>query len=279
MKFSKRHLNRFLSANYIVLIFVYLFFPQNSYTQSLIIKKDTSQIVITPFLSSNSKEIEIFKAVLKNTYYVVRQDYVLQDSDNEQYGQGEEEYFERNHRIGLILNGKDFKSLYVPYELVYAYTISKEFEEYSEEYLAVNTNSHVYFPDLEPFPSPMGTPRLERNYGRFDGMNEDLPALEIYNEEEKPKSGKVILFYRGKLLNKKDRYKYNDNDIDFYVKDLSNISWEDNSANFPEVKVIGGEYLGGIMLKEKYDVGKIIYSVAGIVIKNTEGWRIASIKK
>jgi hypothetical protein len=219
--------------------------------------------------------------VLRNTFYLICQEYTVLSNDNTPIRRGSNNYFGRAFAIGILANDN---KLWFPKYIRQPWTVDPVYKEYEETHKTSNPKCTIFKTrllndtllndttykaeyDLEKISIDISAEVLYLKIGEHVGGKEGIEyADELINE------GTLVTFYTSSLAPEKK------GDVTYNISWLSNIEWSsDGISTLKEFHTGDKRIIGGALFQRIISPGKIEWKIAGFYAQDNGKWFIKSV--
>jgi hypothetical protein len=216
-----------------------------------------AQSILDNLFGNDTKLIE---QAIRQSCFVVRQDYVLQDDAGHRYGNAGKDYFGRTYGIGVVSGNK----LWMSAQVRQAWTGDAQYTPFKDSLEAVpfktalrSVDSTTFMQD-EVWNADIKDGVAYGNFSAFQGA----PL-----GEEAPSRGRLAVFYA------EESSGTDTIAIQMTMAQVKNIQWAaDGTATEKAINLKGKHILGGALFMEKIGHGMITFELAGLYVKMNNAW-------
>ncbi len=200
-------------------------------------------------------------SALNPTIYLLSQDYVLYNHDEEKLGRAGQEFFGKSYGIGLLCEG----SLWFPTNLRRPWKNDKNFQDYKDSHRPECSEIHI---------TPVSQNTLRTFILRDIDTSGILTCFKpgskgIYKYNEEPPGTGSLLIYHSNLRN-----NIQVKDIAFNVINMEDIQWTDGICKIETPYLGPRNILGGALFHRKIDIGNIEWKAVAVMVNNNNNWQL-----
>lgn len=220
--------------------------------------------------SSFTKDTELLKASLLDFCYLVRQDYVIEDSTGGRYGWEKKPYFNKAYSIAVLSEGH----LWTSSQIAQPWQGDTLFQRFKQTYTPIKTQTYlksVQASALSPFDSiKLNFEIVQDDLARVfrDSSNLGLSQLRSNSRSVLKNNYRALAFYVPQNESPENV------ELKTRLYQLDSLNWNNSDLAAAQAYNLEGKTLIGIVLLHyKIDTGRINFYFTGLLQKEKPYWK------